>query len=294
MNRQHLQHPARRGFTLIEVVLVTVIILILAAFILVAIGRAIRGARGTADQFFMRSISVGVERFRQDFNFLPPLVDDAHNAPGAPLISTGNGSIRRPKLLWQSAAGADLPIENPQTNAAPPSTLNGFYGNATTPLDQRNELVGIPRFSSLSLSYYLLGTLPRAVDGVDGPGFTRPLTDGGFSLTGSKYPPAFDFANSTERLVGDGSGVPERTRLVDRYGFPILYVRWEPFFFSDTDPNRGQVANWCVPAFLGDAREDSKLRRGGFALISGGPDGLLSLDSATDPVNNDNVLELGQ
>jgi len=276
MNRQHLQHPARRGFTLIEVVLVTVIILILAAFILVAIGRAIRGARGTADQFFMRSISVGVERFRQDFNFLPPLVDDAHNAPGAPLISTGNGSIRRPKLQNQMASGADLPA----------TQLEEFYGNATTP--------PIPRFSSLSLSYYLLGTLPRAVDGVDGPGFTRPLTDGGFSLTGSKYPPAFDFANSTERLVGDGSGVPERTRLVDRYGFPILYVRWEPFFFSDTDPNRGQVANWCVPAFLGDAREDSKLRRGGFALISGGPDGRLSLNSATDPVNNDNVLELGQ
>ncbi len=290
MNRQTLQHPgrsrsSRAGFTLIEVVLVTVIILILAAFILVAIGRAIRGARGTADQFFMRSISVGVERFRQDFNFLPPLVDDGLNSPGgAPLITTGSASIRRPKLLWQQNNGNDFPLESPETNLSPPTTLTGFYGNANST---------VPRASSLSLSYYLLGTLPGAVDGVDGPGFTRPLADGGFSLTGSKYPPAFDFANSTERLIGDGSGVPERTRLVDRYGLPILYVRWEPFF-SVSGTNRGQVANWCVPAFLGDAREDSKLRRGGFALISGGPDGLLSLNSATDPINNDNVVELGQ
>ncbi len=282
-------HPAarhNRAFTLVEVVLVTVIITVLAALIIVAVGRAIRSSRASADQFFMRSMSVGVERFRSDFNFLPPLVDDAFNGVGgAPLINVNGG--RRPKLLSQAPGGAEFPVESPPTNSAAPTTLNGFYGNATSTT---------PRLSSLSLSYYLLGTLPRTVDGVDGPGFTRPKADGGFALSGQSFPPLFDFANSTDRLVSDGTGVQERTRLVDRYGFPILYMRWEPFFFqvAATDPNAGLVANFCVPAFVGDARENSKLRRGGFALVSGGPDGLLSVSDPTDPVNKDNVVEIGQ
>jgi prepilin-type N-terminal cleavage/methylation domain-containing protein len=280
----HSASGERRAFTLIEIVLVTVIITVLAALIVVAVGRAIRTSRASADQFFMRSMSVGVERFRSDFNFLPPLVDDSFNGVGgAPLINVGGS--RRPKLLNQTAAGAEFPVESPATNSASPTTLNGFYGNVASTT---------PRFSNLSLSYYLLGTLPRTVDGVDGPGFTRPKADGGFALSGQSFPPLFDFANSTDRLVADNTGVQERTRLVDRYGFPILYMRWEPFFYADNDPNRGLVANFCVPAFVGDSRENSKLRRGGFALVSGGPDGLLSVSDPTDPVNKDNVVEIGQ
>lgn len=279
------------GFTLVEIVLVTVIALLIAALIVVAIGGAIRSARRSSDSSFMRSMSLGIEQFRTEFGILPPLVNDA-----SPLINDTRYGVTRPLLQTQDTNGQEL-LGNAELD---------FYGRREGISDQsRDESVWgtagniRPRYSVLSMTYYLIGVLGRDIDGVDGVGFGKPRADGSFDRSGKTYNPLFDFSNNSERMksVGDPNDVRFYS-LLDRYGQPIRYYRWEHRYNTATEATPGatlgSVQSYRVPKFIGSPKENTALRRSeGYALVSTGPD--TQIDQAGDPTapgNIDNVVEV--
>ncbi len=261
MTRQ--PHRIRPAFTLIEVMVVVVIAIILAALIFVAVGAGLRTSRRLTEQQFVRSLATGVEQFKQAFKFYPPLVNDAD-----PIDTPG----RRVRLLGDTGDGG-LSIQQYMRDPAQ------------------------PRFSILSLPVYLGGVLGRDIDGVEGLGFNTPSSDGVFSRAGPKTDAYVDTSRDPERLVKSGSETVSSYR--DRWNTSIRYYRWEATKVV-SGSNKGDVARnsagdplYNVPGAVGDATVNAQLRSGGFAIISAGPDQRIS-DFINGPENSDNIVEIGQ
>lgn len=264
-----------RAFTLVEALIVFVIISLLAALVYVAVGASVKAARKSADQQYLRALGLSIEQFKQQFGFLPPLVDDAN--AGGPIDTTNY----RPRLAGEALGGA---------------------GATTRYLRYEADPAG-RRYSEYSLSYYLLGILNKDYDGVDGAGFTQPQADGTFSRRGRKFDPLFDSASTPERIARAGAQ-NERTVLLDRNGLPIRYYRWSPTAHGKgaglpsvypgvvgNDPARdGEIRSYNVPVILGDPKENQALRSAGWALLAAGADRVLDDVSGSDARNIDNVV----
>lgn len=268
---------ARRGFTVIELSIVVLIIAVIATIAFVTFGRAIRTGREAGERLYINSLKVSVEYFKQDHGFLPPLVNDNIAAVGEFRL----GSPINP--------GTQQPIVRD----------SAFLRGETMP--------DAPRWSVFSLPYYLMGALGAAQDGVDGPGFTAPGDDGTFARSGRKYDAYFDSARDPTRIRRNPTATLGQTEvvLVDRWGkasstatwlplSTIRYYRWEPRFFPVGTPNAGTVQNYNTPKVVGLPNVNEELRSAGFAIVSKGPDGLISdLDTAA-PANTDNLVEVGR
>ncbi len=89
----------RNGFTLIELLVVVTIIALLIGMTFAATKGALRAGAVSSTKFTMRSIATGIEQFKADFKYYPPLIRDdgqfdepqrellmAHNDPTAALI----------------------------------------------------------------------------------------------------------------------------------------------------------------------------------------------------------------
>ncbi|MBX3357533.1 MAG: type II secretion system protein [Phycisphaeraceae bacterium] len=284
---------SRAGFTLIELSVVIVIVAIMAALVTVAVGRVVRSSRVTAEREVVRSLATAVEQFKQTFGFLPPLVDDDGAGTGFPVPDVG---VRRP-VVWNDA----------------------FLRYEVQP-DK-------PRYSIFSLPFYLMGVLdtddmsaasPKPVDGVKGPGFTRPLADGSFSQRGETFNPLFD-PGTKNRLIRPGNPANRAAEaeifMVDRWHtgasqreHAIRYYRWLPQETA-AGPNAGQISQYLVPRAVGDPDKNPKLRSARFAIVSVGPDGKTDerkplptagvVTPATDPnpldsTTEDDVVEVGE
>lgn len=304
----------RRGFTLIEVTVVSVVIIIIAALTLVAAGPIVKSVRSEAERQLLRSLVVATESFRQRFGDLPPLVDESD----PPLVSVSLTSINTTPLFAVrvpfSGAGRTTPLEadwQDRTNA-----FLAFFDQA-----------GQSRSSVLSPTIFLMGVLPGQFDGADGPRMTAcDPTTGMFNRGGPTVEPLFDSSSVKERLVPSNFNViGEASRvlqLVDRWGNPIRYYRWLPTrhianIVEQTNVYRGwnksgafdapavgnnvdvpgEIRSYNVPVLLGNPYEvgAASLRSAGFAFLSAGPDG--EFDESLPPdqgVNKDNIVELGQ
>lgn len=296
MHRSHTQRalaPLRPAFTLVEVIVVVVIIMLLAALVFVAVGSSIRAARRAADTQFCRSLAMGMDQFKQQAGFNVPLVDD--QASGGPIDTTTN--LRQNPRVHIRGESAQL---------ADPTGPDQYLRYEIKPQQ--------PRYSIYSLSYYMLGALPKAVDGVDGAGMTAPSADGSFARSGSIIKPFFDLNANTERVVknrpSNAGGNPAEwyTEIRDRNGNPIRLYRWLPTRHvagtpaSNGHPSIGQhpndsarigeVRSYNVPLAVGDPYVDEgiKLRSASWAIVSAGPNGRID-DAQTDsPDNKDNIV----
>ncbi len=301
----------RRGFTLIEVTVVSVVIIIIAALTLVAAGPIVKSVRSEAERQLLRSLVVATESFRQRFGDLPPLVEDANVV----VRFTPPGGLEQFAVRTRSAgAGAITPLD-----ANWQGLVNGFLAF----IDQPDQ----SRSSVLSPTIFLMGVLPGQFDGADGPRMTAcDPTTGMFNRGGPAVEPLFDSSSVKERLVPSNFNViGEASRvlqLVDRWGNPIRYYRWLPTRHTadivgqtnvyrgwdqsgafnapaaTNSPDRaGEIRSYNVPVLLGNPYEPgaASLRSAGFAFLSAGPDG--EFDESLPPdrgVNKDNIVELGQ
>lgn len=303
----------RRGFTLIEVTVVSVVIIIIAALTLVAAGPIVKSVRSEAERQLLRSLVVATESFRQRFGALPPLVDESQTLVSVSFQSINNTQLFAVRVPF-SGAGGTTPLEadwQARTNA-----FLAFFDQA-----------GRSRSSVLSPTIFLLGVLPSQFDGADGPRMTAcDPTTGMFNRGGPTIEPLFDSSSVKERLVPSnfnviGEALPVK-QLVDRWGNPIRYYRWLPTrhiasIVGQTNVYRGwnksgafdapavgnnvdtpgEIRSYNVPVLLGNPYEvgAAALRSAGFAFLSAGPDG--EFDESLPPdqgVNKDNIVELGQ
>ncbi len=209
--------PTFRGFTLIELLVSIAIIAILITLVSVGVSHALKTARGVSERQTMVSLNQGVQAFKQEFGFLPPLVtadDDSvpnirpveFNPSNAPVINSYGGTVANTKSYNANSV-----------------FLEGFQGGTpqsggTNMMTADWNTAGLfqdRRFSEYSLAYYLVGALPRGVDGVDGPGMFKPKADGTFEfatssnsarvskVTGRAYPAFVETARNSPRMLTD-------------------------------------------------------------------------------------------
>jgi len=251
-----------------ELLVVIVITLVLLTLVLSGLNRATKAGRRTATQESVSSLAKAVDQFKQEFGFLPPLVHD-----GMP-ISAGESDFRPFDYL----SGGPLPdgptflVDDGPYEYQTLTVWNEgvdaefFRGrNSGGPFDagwSEERAWNDRRYSKYALAYYLTGVLDKAVDGVRGPGMTRPIVDGSFLGVGypvgsvrEKYEPLMDTERRGARIVngyvepkevvehslsgsiGDADSVRDmyedyqREQLfafVDGFGNAFRYYRWEP------------------------------------------------------------------
>lgn len=240
----HGHHRHGRGaFTLVEVLVVFSIIGVLIVLALGAASVVARTARTTAERQFVGSLALGVERFKQEYGFLPALVDDTD--PQGPVDRT---TLKSPRVHRAPYLRCDR--------------TEDWYEDRDG--DGRPEDA---RYSVHSLPFYLVGVLDREIDGYDGPSFTAPQRDGAFSRQGTKVDAFVDVSRDRERLASTGSADEGRYTLRDRWGTAVRYYRWEPV----TDASK-KVVQYQVPRPAGSWKDNEKLRSAAFAIVSLGPD----------------------
>lgn len=128
------QYSPRRGFTITEMLVTVGVIVVLAGILITALSSASRTAQKAKTDYLMQSIKSGIERFRADHGYIPPVLGNN----GTPASSPG--------------FGRDL-LELPQEVEAG----GGNFGTAAA------EYNGW--YSYTSLPEYLLGYGDRRFDG---------------------------------------------------------------------------------------------------------------------------------
>lgn len=268
--------PGRGAFTLVEMLVAVLVLGILVGLLIVGIRYASATARGAVDTANLSSLKMGVDRFKQEFGFLPPLVRDMDELTpvndrrvvrvgqeNAVSVYDFSLAADRDKLRARGITGADLD----------------------------------PRFSENSLAYYVIGVLDRKVatgveapiDGVPGPGMLKPNADGTFMLPawmksagtptstrqGQRWE-AFVAAGKRGMNIEVSSTDPDDVRLVDRNGKAYRYYRW--LRGRGTPPNPDLVQNATdlnIPLILSVVPGlGQRLNDAEYALVGAGPNGL--------------------
>lgn len=312
-----MQSVTRRGFSLIEMLIVVAIILVLLSIILVALSRASRQGQKVNTQFLMTSINQALVTFEKDMGYLPPVLGDP--AAGAP---------------------NDL-----RSLFSPPDPTAPTYAAAIQDW-----------YSITSLAEYLIGYGNDQQDAHDGLGIRAPGTDGVWGATflgaadgslgarnqgsgpasaGKVYGPYLELSQDIIAGVDHNGGVyfpgdatPAGVQfsdlpktIVDYWGTPIRYYRraYPPGALNqgyrarpgESVPSLSDVIllrptilpdmDVLVDPTLADANGDRQatlqLNAAPFALFSAGPDRSLTADQRFDmpnQFNQDNIVETGQ
>lgn len=143
----------RRGFSIVELLVVVAIIVALLSILIVALGLAAKRATAANTQFLLGSITKGVEAFKADMGYLPPVLG-RNPASGAPAPSTGIGLARDfvPPPRW---------LVDPITGEPTPASIAALQD----------------WYSYTSIAEYLLGYGDRFADGYGAMG-TLPAPSG--------------------------------------------------------------------------------------------------------------------
>ncbi len=281
----------RRGFTIIEATITIGIIALLSAIVIYAVGKVRGQGDIIAERAMVTTLQKAVERFKQEFNFLPPLV-----------VDTGAGPA--PANLTGPISGTQIVVWDVKNLADDSTTLNGSTGIGAMTGDRKC-------YSTHSLAYYLAGALDVSYDGGAGLTFTAPQSDGQFSKHGRAHEAMVDLTQQKTRLgatrlyisANTGGTTPlQRSdcRIWDRWSvgtpggasYEIRYYRWLPSFYRPDNVKAGQVEYWNVPVIIGGNPDNrlpplkAELRTAEYAIISAGPDHVFG--------TADDIMEVGR
>lgn len=273
----------RRAFSLVEVLVAILVIGSLLSILLVALSKAKVFAGSTSDLQSALTIRTGVEQFKQEFGFLPPMVRERFTTP---LILEANpGQI------------AVYSLRNPAHLA---------FLRTQPPIDPQNPFAD-NRYSEYTLAYYLAGSLGATrgpglnlpIDGVAGPGLYAPRADGTFDVPrdveqaasgaagatnrgGKKYEPFIPLASRGLTVFTNPANALDVT-VRDAKDVAIRFYRWEH--------NEGAqiIADMNVPRIVArapgtipgeivrperDLTANARARDAQFAIVAAGPNGV--------------------
>lgn len=271
----------RPGFTLIELLVVVAVILIIAGVLVAGLARTVGTARASTASRTIDALVLGVNQFKADFGFLPPLVHDGpamatdsyepiglpspSSEPTWPAIERNFNGITIDQLaVWSSDDGG-----SPSDHLAYSNFIRRRAGTGADAVRLPQGGLWDPdgawddrRYSKFALPYYLAGVGRRAIDGVEGPGMSRPLANGlfegvlyrsvpgrGFGTTRDRTEPFVEAGRRSLRLVTGylnrddvaehgavappSADIPDSyAAFVDPWGRAYRYYRWEPGRFE--------------------------------------------------------------
>lgn len=282
MDRTLTQSSRRRAFSLVEVLVAILVIGSLLTILLVALAKAKVFVRSTADQRTALAIMTGVEQFKQEFGFAPPMVRERFTTP---MILEGPGQI------------AVYSVRNPAHLA---------FLRTTPALDPVNPFED-NRYSNYTLAYYLAGSLGAnrgpginlPIDGVAGPGLYAPRADGTFDVPkdveraasgtagetnrgGKKYEPFIQLSGQGLKVATDPTN-PLDVTVRDSKNVAIRFYRWEHNDGAQiiADMNVPRIVARAPGTIAGeilqpnrDVTANAKVRDAQFAIVGAGPNGL--------------------
>lgn len=324
MKHRQKQRVRRRAFSLVEVLVAVLVIGSLLSILLVALSKAKVFTGSVSDLQTALAVRTGVEQFKQEFGFLPPMVRERFTTPLALESNPGQIAVYRVRDAAHLAFLRATPALDPQ---------DPF----------RDE-----RFSEYTLAYYLAGALGvnrgpgmnLPIDGVPGPGLYAPRTDGTFDVprdveqaatntpnasnrVGKKYESFIPLSTRGLKIVSDPSNAQNVT-VRDAKDAVIRYYRWEH------NDGAQQIIDMNVPRIVArtpgtipgeilrperDLTASVKARDAAFAIVCAGPNGVFgdedisvitrALGGGDNPVaaeetrlrleaERDNVVELGR
>lgn len=295
----------RRGFTLLELLVVVVIIGVLAGILLVSFSGVLRGSRNASAENTLRAVGQAIDAFNTDLSYLPPLLvvdDTGWNIGEAP----GNNSRLVVPEFWDRGGGTGEPSAAQIRNTLESARYASEYSIAA-------YLMGAGNIDGVPFSDDDTGANTDDDDGKAGPGFRNPGPDrswGGAAdrsaqtedgpnpratRTGRVYGPYLDQNAMADRMEldrragGDGFGL---YKLLDPWGQPIRYYTGWP---TKTRPGAGgapeisvaftpvelrtadAVSNQIATGGTGRALDyDREVLNASFALVSAGAPRILA------------------
>ncbi len=296
----------RMGFTLVELLVGLIVIAALMAMLIVGLTKAGQFARKAAAQQTLSSLKQSTISFENEVGFFPPLVYDGADMGSFDARTRGAFSDSGP--VYVDNFGRSLINVYRLGAGEGRDFLRGtFLSPSGGSPDYRD-----PRFSKFSLPFYLSGALGEDVDGVEGPGMSKPLPDGAWAGVGdvlgggnTTYEPFMETGRSSARIEReyydsveatelDGSppgDMRNRLALVDSNGKAYRYYRWLH------DQNPANTLDLNIPGVLIDpvthfeamsdptidiTNNDAKLRGASWAIVSAGQNGLFGTEEIGD------------
>lgn len=269
------------GFTLIELLVSIAIIALLITLVTVGVSHVVKVARGSSERLTVVQMNQAVQAFKQEFGFLPPFV--THNDDVRPVEkfnrqpdpdyfepNTYRGVVTTPGASFNANTafleGFSTSGDPRVGNANSTKMMSSDWAFETTGFGSTSPDY---RFSEYSLAYFLVGALPKGVDGVDGPGMFKPRADGSFDLgslsistrvndvSGRAFPAFIDPTRKSPKLdidletyrtkdsdlswrdtnTSQTVSLNVRTRLLSPAGKAYRYYRWSPREVVKATPN---------------------------------------------------------
>lgn len=255
--------------------MVIAVVLVVVGLLLAGLARSVGNARAAVGERAVGALVTGVDQFKTEFGFLPPLVHDGQVMASGSYVPDGLPSVGS-QDNWPVARRNDVPgvsFDQLAVWSEADATVNIQHNSYANFIRRRSgqgsDAVRPPsgttwdtasawedrRYSKFSLPYYLSGIGGRAVDGVEGPGMSRPLLNGQFEgvllraarvgTPRDRYDPVIDVTRRSLRLVSGyqhradytehnatmpaADTVPDsHAAFVDPWGRAFRYYRWEP------------------------------------------------------------------
>ncbi len=277
--------PARRGFTIVEIIFGILIIAIIMGLLIISVQAARRSVNAAVAANELREIGKAIETFQNEFGFAVPLVAERRlltgdNAGGwnAIVTTTVAAPDRNSIRVYNRGDANDLEVLRGVNSSSVPTATSPFGSNSDQiAANNGNTLTAgfDQRFSTLSVPYFLVGALesPYAagvtgvpIDGVPGQGFFPPRAGGSFDVpesvrraaanarkdVGKRFESFVKVDGAFKLVVESTASGGRRVELQDRNGAAVRYYLWiNEFNDNGTWREPRELSELNVPRLVG-------------------------------------------